>query len=184
MALPARKNRLSPPLMHVFRKSHQERDAKQRDVWREETGDGAARGPRGQQRAAITERTLRAEVSRDLDMLMNCIAMESTVDLTPFERVKTSILNYGFPDIAHRTIDELSSRDIDGELERVLMNYEPRLLRASVKVKRDMSVNPDDLKIRYVIHADLTCEPLNVPVQFVADVELDSGKIQISETSR
>jgi type VI secretion system protein ImpF len=36
------------------------------------------------------------------------------------------------------------------------------------------------LKIRFVVNADLACEPLNVPVEFVAEVELDSGKILIN----
>jgi type VI secretion system protein ImpF len=36
--------------------------------------------------------------------------------------------------------------------------------------------------VRFVVRADLHCEPLNVPVQFVADLELDSGAITVSRT--
>ena len=35
-------------------------------------------------------------------------------------------------------------------------------------------------KVRFLVRADLICEPVNVPVEFVADVELDSGKIAIN----
>jgi type VI secretion system protein ImpF len=35
------------------------------------------------------------------------------------------------------------------------------------------------LTIRFLVRADLDCEPVNVPLQFVADVELDTGKIAI-----
>ena len=31
-----------------------------------------------------------------------------------------------------------------------------------------------------MVRADLLCDPVNVPVEFVADVELDSGKIKIN----
>ena len=31
-----------------------------------------------------------------------------------------------------------------------------------------------------MVRADLICDPVNVPVEFVADVELDSGKIKIN----
>ena len=43
--------------------------------------------------------------------------------------MRKSILNFGFPDIAHRSIDEISVNDVSHEIATVLMNYEPRLLR-------------------------------------------------------
>ena len=60
------------------------------------------------------------------------------------------------------------------------MNYEPRLDPATIQAGRDSSVNSDELKVRFVVRAELRCEPVNVPVEFVADVELDSGSIQIN----
>ena len=59
------------------------------------------------------------------------------------------------------------------------MKYEPRLLPETIQVARDMSANIDELKVRFVVRADLFCQPLNVPVEFIADLELDSGKIAI-----
>ena len=38
---------------------------------------------------------------------------------------------------------------------------------------------PDDLKVRFLVSAALKTQPVEVPVQFVAEVELDSGKIKI-----
>ena len=169
-----RKNRLSPPLMFVFRAAHAARDAKASAKGRL----NAARS-RMSQRVAITERDLRREVSRDLETLLNCVAMESTIDLSDFPAVRRSVLNYGFPDIAHRTIDELAASDLDVEIERILRLFEPRLLTASLRVTRDKSVDEDELKIRYIVQSDLQCEPLNLPLEFVADVELTTGKIQI-----
>ena len=52
-------------------------------------------------------------------------------------------------------------------------------MAASLRVERDKTVDPDDLKIRYIIHSDLSLEPLNVPLEFVADIEVTTGKIQI-----
>lgn len=179
MADAARKNRLSPPLMFVFRAAHAARDAKGRVEKPRAAGAAGGERPRPAQRAPITEMTLRREVSRDLESLMNCVAMESTIDLTDFPAVAKSILNYGFPDIAHRTIDELSASDIDTQIEAVLRLFEPRLIASSLRVVRDRTVDPDELKIRYIVHSDLSCEPLNVPLQFVADIEATTGKIQI-----
>ncbi len=123
---------------------------------------------------------LRREVAHDLEILLNTVALESTDNLTHYERVRASILNFGFPDIAHRSIDEISVDDLKDEITSVLMTYEPRLERNSIRARRDKSIGTEELKLRFVVHADLHCEPLNVPIEFIADVDLDSGNIQIS----
>jgi type VI secretion system protein ImpF len=180
MADQIRRNRLSPPLMHVFRAAHEAKDARARPATRaEDEGRDLRASSRQTQRVAITEFTLRREVARDLESLMNSVAMESTVDLTDFPAVRRSILNYGFPDIAHRTMDELEGAGLDAEIEAVLKLYEPRLVAASLRVRRDRNVDPDSLKIRYIVSSDLSCEPLNVPLEFMADIEVTSGKIMI-----
>jgi type VI secretion system protein ImpF len=180
MAALVRKERLSPPLMYAFRTAHEARDSTKKLDLRDESGERVIANRRTAARVAITEPTLRREVARDLDALLNTIAMESTEDLREFEHVRRSVLNFGFPDIAHRTIDELSLDDVKYEIANVLTSYEPRLVRDTVQVTRDHSVDAADLKVRFVVRADLFCEPLNVPVEFVADVEIDTGKIMIT----
>ena len=108
MAGTGKKERLSPPLMYAFRSAHEARDAKKKIDLRDESGERVISSRRTTARAAINEPMLRREVSRDLDALMNTIAMESTQDLRAFEHARRSILNFGFPDIAHRSIDEIS----------------------------------------------------------------------------
>ena len=175
-----RKDRLSPPLMFAFRSAHAARDAKKRSTPQNEAGERVVPSRRSAGRVPITESQLRREVARDLESLMNTVALESADDIQPFEYVRKSILNFGFPDIAHRSIDEISVDDVKDEICTVLMNYEPRLDPATIQAGRDSSVNSDELKVRFVVRAELRCEPVNVPVEFVADVELDSGSIQIN----
>ncbi len=180
MAGSGKKDHLSPPLMHVFRGAFEARDAKKKIDLRDEAGERIIASRRTSRRTAITEPVLRREVARDLESLMNTIAMESTQPLEEFEHVRRSIVNFGFPDIAHRTIDENSVDDIKDEIRTVLQTFEPRLVQGSVKVARDGSVDRTGLKVRFTVHADLFCDPVNVPVEFVAELEMDSGKIQIS----
>jgi type VI secretion system protein ImpF len=173
-------NRLSPPLMHAFRSAFEARDAKKKHDLRDETGERVISSRRTTARMAITEPMLRREVARDLDALVNTIALESSQDLVPFDHVRKSILNFGLPDIAHRSIDEISVNDVGYEIATPLMNFEPRLIKDTIRVKRDEDVGPDELKVRFVVRADLSCEPLNVPIEFVADFEVDTGKIVIN----
>jgi len=173
------KTRLSPPLMHVFRAAHAAKDAKTTIEIRNELGERVLAGRRLRPRHVITEPVLRREVSLDLDALLNAIALESTVDMTDAPEVRKSIINFGIPDITHRTIDEVGVADITEEIKLAIINFEPRLAPDSVRVSRDTSVDPVELKIRFVVRADLTCDPVHVPVEFVAEI-VEPSKIAIN----
>jgi len=166
--------------MYAFRAAHEARDAKKKLDLRDEGGERVIAGRRTMARTAITEMLLRREVARDLEILMNTIDLAATEDLHEFQHVRQSILNFGFPDVGHRTIDELTVNAIRDEIDRALRTYEPRIVADSIEVARDHDVRAAELKIRFVVRADLACEPLNVPVEFVADVEIDTGKILIN----
>jgi type VI secretion system protein ImpF len=173
------KTRLSPPLMHVFRAAHEAKDAKKRLDIRNEAGDRIIASRRLRARHVITEAALRGEVSRDLEALLNTVALESTIDMTETPYARKSILNFGIPDIADRTIDETRVDNIPEEIKTAIIQYEPRLAAASLHVERDMSIDPAELKVRFVVRADLTCDPVHVAVEFVADV-IDTGKIMVN----
>jgi type VI secretion system protein ImpF len=178
----SKKNRLSPPLMYAFRGAHEERDAKTKLNLRDDAGERVIAGRRMATRTAITEPVLRREVSRDLDSLMNTIAMESSENLDSFDYVRKSVLNFGLPDITHRSIDENAVDHIREEIRLALVHYEPRLVPHTIRVTRASEFNEADLKVRFVVHAELLCEPVNVPVEFAADLELDSGNITVSRS--
>ena len=172
-----REDRLAPPLMYAFRDAHDKRDAKVKLDLRDK-GERIIAARRVTTRP-ISEAGLRREVMTDLLNLLNTTNLDAAEDLSSAPAVRGSILNYGFPDLSWRTIDENSLNDIAREIEVALADFEPRLARNSIQAKRDISLNADDLKLRFVVRADLLARPVNVPVEFVAEVELDSGKIKI-----
>jgi len=179
MVGPNKKDRLSPPLMYAFRSAHEARDAKVQLDLRDESGERIIAGRRAAARTSITEPVLRREVAKDLDALMNTIALESSEDLDSVPFVRQSIVNFGLPDITHRTIDELSAKYVGDEIRAALIRYEPRLSPDSIRVELDAEMDEAELKLRFVVRADLLCEPLNVPIEFVADFELESGIITV-----
>lgn len=180
MASDNRKDRLSPPLMHAFRRAFAERDSKKTVDLRDDAGERVIAGRRSTGRYPITESQLRQEVARDLESLMNTVSLESAEDIQDFKFVRKSILNFGFPDIVHRTIDQASVDDVKEEIKSALLNFEPRLHKDTIQATRDNSIKSHELKIRFLVRAVLNCEPINVPVEFVADLELDSGNVQIN----
>ncbi len=177
MATP-RNDRLAPPLMYAFRAAHEKRDAKQRLDLRDEAGERVIAARRVTTRSPISESGLRREVMTDLLGLLNTTNLDAATDLSTLPAVRSSILNYGFPDLSWRTIDENSLSDVAREIEIALTDFEPRLASSSIRASRDASVAVDELKLRFLVKADLRAQPVNVPVEFVAEVELD-GKIRI-----
>jgi type VI secretion system protein ImpF len=179
MAEVTRKTHISAPLMQVFRAAHEAKDSASKIDIHTEAGERVIAGRRLRARHVITEYVLRREVSRDLEALLNSIAMESTVDMTATPHARKSILNFGLPDISYRTIDEAGVKKVPDEIRTAIVNYEPRLAEASLHIERDMSIDPAELKVRFVVRADLTCDPVHVPVEFVADI-IESGKIVVN----
>jgi len=173
-----RNDRLAPPLMYAFRAAHEKRDAKQRLDLRDEAGERVIAARRVTTRSPISESGLRREVMTDLLGLLNTTNLDAAADLSTLPAVRSSILNYGFPDLSWRTIDENSLSDVAREIEVALTDFEPRLAPGSIKASRDANVAIEDLKLRFLVKADLRAQPVNVPVEFVAEVELD-GKIRI-----
>jgi type VI secretion system protein ImpF len=93
--------------------------------------------------------------------------------------VRKSILNYGLPDIAIRTIDETGVGEIPDEIRTAIVNYEPRLAPGSLRIERDKTIDSVELKIRFLVRAELVCHPVHVPVEFVADI-IETGKIVVN----
>ena len=178
MANSNRQSRLSPPLMHVFRTAHEAKDAKRIIDQRNEAGERVIAGRRLRARQIITESMLRREVSRDLDALLNTVALDATVDMENAPHVRKSILNFGLSDLAVRTIDENGVEEIHDEIRTAIVNYEPRIAADTLRIERDKEVDPVELKIRFVISGELVCYPVHVPVEFVADI-VESGKIVV-----
>ncbi|WP_248311014.1 type VI secretion system baseplate subunit TssE [Bosea vaviloviae] len=176
---PISRKRLRPPLMFAFREAHLEKDAKVSLDLRDAGGERVIANRRAAPRAAITEPKLRREIAIDLEALVNTINLGSSLDLSGLDQVRKSILNHGFPDLTRLSIDEHRVDLIREDMAAVLLAYEPRLIKESIAVERDDGLDAAELKVRFLVKADLNCEPLNVPVQFVADLELDTGKMAI-----
>jgi type VI secretion system protein ImpF len=175
----ANKDRLAPPLMYAFRAAHEKKDAKVRMDLRDEAGERVLAARRVTPRTHISESGLRREVLADLVNLFNTTNLGSAEDLSTVPEVRNSILNYGLPDLSWRTLDENGLSELGREIEMALANFEPRLERGSIRARRDISAREDELKLRFLVKADLQARPVNVPVEFVAEVEMDSGKIRV-----
>lgn len=166
--------------MLAFRASFRAKDSKKISEERDAGGERIIAGRRSAWRRAADEVTLRQELNDDLVTLLNTVNFASSEDIGEFSFVAKSILNYGLADLTSITIDETIVDDIGGELREALINYEPRFAAGSIEIERDRTLDPGTLKIRFNIHAEMLASPIDVPVNFVADIDLDSAKMRIS----
>jgi type VI secretion system protein ImpF len=171
--------RLAPPLMFAFRSAHEKRDAKVAMDLRDAGGERVIAARRSPSRSPISESGLRREVNADLSDLLNTVNLDAAIDLSDAPEVARSILNFGFPDLSTRTIDENRMAELSREIEAALATFEPRLDAKTLKVGRDPYIDPEQLHIKFFVKADLRAEPVDVAVEFVAEVEVDSGKIKV-----
>lgn len=183
MARTKANERLRAPLMYAFRSAAAAGDAKKQIDIRTEQGERviASRRSTGERRRSLSDSALKALLAEDLAALLNTIDLESAAPelLEGLANVKKSILNYGMRDLSDKTIDE--SMRLDGirhELEAALKRFEPRLLPRTMRVERDKE-NESDLTIRFIVRSDMRADPVPTSVEFVTEVELDSGEIKI-----
>lgn len=179
MAAPIdKRDRLSPPLMHAFRAAHRGRDATVPVDIRDQ-GERVIASRRTSSRTPISESELRRLVNSDLVALLNTTNLGAAEDLSDAPEVRRSILNFGFPDLTRRSIDEADVDSIAHEIETALRAFEPRLAPGSIKARRDSSVTADSLHVRFLVSAELRLHPVNAQAEFVAEIEVDSGKVRI-----
>jgi type VI secretion system protein ImpF len=165
--------------MFAFREAHEKRDARKKMDLRDEAGERLIAARRASVRTPVSEVGLRREVLRDLVNLLNTTNLASAEDLSDTPEICGSILNYGIPDLSHRVLEEDRVGQIASELETTLLRFEPRLAKDSIRAVRDTTVTDDELRLVFHVSADLVCEPINVPMEFVAELEVETGKIKI-----
>lgn len=174
--------RFGVPFMHAFRMAFAQRDATKPADERDAFGRRVLSGRRAAARGVVSETVLREEIVRDVEALLNTVALGSSVPLEGYEEVARSIVNFGIPDLVHRSIDDANLVEVVEEIETAFGRFEPRIDRASLDVRRDPDVDPGALKVRFVIACEVLLSERNAAVEFFADIALDSDKIIVSQT--
>ncbi|MBO6891413.1 MAG: type VI secretion system baseplate subunit TssE [Roseibium sp.] len=174
------KMKMHSPLMWAFR-AMDDPDFKAAQA-RQKEAEGAQKlrsGRRLSRAYGISEHTLLAEVRRDLQALLNTVNLNSTQDLSDFPEVQNSILNYGLPDLSVHIVDTVRIERLAEDIREALIRFEPRMDPRTLKVERDESIDSDTFKVRFLIKAEIRCDPVRVGSEFIADVDPAFGRIKI-----
>jgi type VI secretion system protein ImpF len=174
------KDRLQIPLMFAFRDAHEKRDAaKDQDV--RVDGERVLSERSSLRRRGADEALLKSDLAVDLGNLVDTIDLDSAVDLSDKPFTKKSVLNYGLYDLNHVLLTDQSSETVIENLKRALLEHEPRLRPESLLIQRTKR-DGDHVhqRIRFNISAEMLCKPLDIPIEFVAEIDTSSAKVLVS----
>lgn len=111
---------------------------------------------------------------------MNTIQLDSAVALDDVPHVKASVINYGFRDLSDVTAHDLNSLAVVKSIRQSLLDHEPRIVPESLEV--DVAERPAGGRNRLAVSvsAELMGDPVDIPIQFDAEVDLGVGKLHMS----
>ncbi len=135
-------------------------------------------------RRVLSAEKLRESVRRDLAWLFNTTCLDAVQDLSDFPEVEHSTLNYGLPDLAGCTVSSIRVQNIERGLRRTILEYEPRLVRSSIRVA--LTVNPNQMNqkaLSFTIEAELWSQPVPLRLLLRTDLDLETGDVRVSEVA-
>jgi type VI secretion system protein ImpF len=127
-------------------------------------------------------RSLRESVIRDLGWLLNSVRLSSVQDLAAYPRVARSVVNFGLPDLAGRTLTSIDVPELEQQLRQAIIDYEPRLMPDTVSVTvraapTDMGVN----SMHFVIEAMLQAYPVPLALCLRTEIDFETGDVSVAE---
>jgi type VI secretion system protein ImpF len=124
---------------------------------------------------------LRECVQRDLEWLLNCVNLETSVELSSYPEVAKSVLNYGMPDLAGHSASNIDAGELERLVQRAIQDFEPRILKHTVRVRA--TTDQDHMSqntLVFEIIGDLWAYPVPLQIFLRTEVDLESGSVKIS----
>jgi type VI secretion system protein ImpF len=132
-------------------------------------------------RRVVSMRKLRESVLRDLGWLLNAMSYDTTEDLARYPQVVRSVLNYGMPNLAGRTLATLEPAQAAARIQRAIEAFEPRLSRVRVIAEtNEYAVERFSLEFR--VEAELWGQPVAQEMLMRTSIDVDTGAVKISES--
>lgn len=168
-------------LMNVFRQAARERDAAKADAKFTEDGGRVLSNRSIERRHGASQTTLREHLAQDLGNLMGTIHMEAAQSLEGLPFVKKSVLNYGMQDMTRLTTEDFKNNALVRDLRATLLAHEPRLIPETLVIKLRSLKADQQQRISFDIRAEMAARPVDVPLEFVAEIDTGAGKVSLGD---
>lgn len=128
----------------------------------------------------FNEAALRATVRRELAWLLNTTNFGATRDLEPYPHIRTSVLNYGLPDLAGKTLARRSLLQRAKEIRAAVRDFEPRIDAGTLTVET-VEHEEHRYQVTFIISGDITAAAQAMPVKFHTHVDPDTASVDVEE---
>jgi type VI secretion system protein ImpF len=146
------------------------------------TDDEPDKKQESRDRRVLSPSRLRECVRRDLTWLFNTTNLAALQNLDKDSLVARSVVNYGMPDLAGHTASSVDVRELERLLTRVIWDFEPRLVKSTVKVR--LRVDPQLMShncMCFEIEAELWAQPLPLRLFLRTEIDLETGGVNVSD---
>jgi type VI secretion system protein ImpF len=128
-------------------------------------------------------RALRLSVMHDLAWLLNAQGIASAQDIEAYPHVATSVLNFGFSDIAGKAASGIDIAAIEGRLHDAIRAFEPRILPGTLRVRaiRSGETTGRHNTIAFIVEGDLHAQPVPERLYLRTELDLEAGQVDVSE---
>lgn len=137
------------------------------------------------ERRVLNLTQLRAGVMRDIGWLLNTVHLQATQNLSPYEQVASSCVNFGIPDLAGSSAAGRSAEELERAVRKALLDFEPRILPQTLKVT--VQIQPDQmsrLAMTFVIEGELWAQPVPLALFLKTEVDLETGSVTVADAPR
>lgn len=173
---------LHTPLLQAFRDAARAGDARRAEIGHSD--DGARIVSQRSSRLTSNEGQLRQSLDIDLGHLLNTVNLASSLDLDAHPNVRRSVLNFGIQDLVHLTTDSVKLMHLAESLRVALLAHEPRLDASTLHIVQQDDLDEVNQRIAFSVRADLLCRPVDVPLEFLAEIDVGSGKVDLRNLTR
>lgn len=147
--------------------------------------DDPASAVEADERRFMSKAQLRAAVLRDLGWLFNAVQPLGGGAAETWPQAGASVLNFGLPPVSGQLASKIDVSQIERELRRAILRYEPRILEHDLRVQ---AIESDSLLdshniIEFEISGWLWAQPVPLELLLRTRFDLEAGQVAVHERS-
>lgn len=134
------------------------------------------------QMRVMSKKRMREAVLRDLAWLFNTTRLDADMDAGRFPYARKSVVNFGLPALAGQTSSSLEVTDLERAVRQAILDFEPRILPASLRVRALEIGNFENHNVIGVeISGQLWSQPIPIDLLVRTEIDLETGQVEVSD---
>ena len=145
--------------------------------------DEPAKKEESREKRVISATRLRDCVARDISWLLNCVNLRIDEQLVDYPDVARSVINFGIPDLTGSALTGVDAKVLQRQLKEAILAFEPRLTPSTLRVT--VHTDPkrmDHQSLMFNIESEMWAQPIPLNLYLKTEVDLETGKFNVSES--